>query len=199
MQRDRRVLDRRPVVQVADAAARTAREARCRQLLLRLAQHLLGRVDADEAGRRDRGAAAADREERVRGRAAEVVDRGAAHGEVGRQLADHPLDLGIERHRAIQHVVEDRGGIGVESEVFGAGPRFGEQPIESLRALPAGSCPAAWSTSMSGGPVFGTYRQPHDGTMKGPGPPELEVTRTRRVRRQRAASSVGRRQPRCSC
>ena len=56
--------------------------------------------------------------ERGAGRAAEVVDvRALGRERSPRELGDHALDLGVERHAARHHVVEDaRDGL-VEREV----------------------------------------------------------------------------------
>ena len=59
----------------------------------------------------------ADRQEGVRRRAPEVVDRRPVRGKVRSQLAEHALHLAVERHRAVEHVVEDRGGVLAEGEV----------------------------------------------------------------------------------
>ena len=49
--------------------------------------------------------------------------------EIADQLGDHALGLGVHRHRAEQHVVEDLGGLAAEVEVIDALERVGEDLI----------------------------------------------------------------------
>ena len=53
-------------------------------------------------------------------------------GEIHRHLGDHPLDLLIERHRPIQHVVKDSGDLLAELEI-GDGLGFAEHFILGRR------------------------------------------------------------------
>jgi hypothetical protein len=85
------------------------------QLLTTLDQHVLRIVDADELHvRRD---AFVQIQQGRSSRAAEVVNVGARDGEVGDDLRDHALHLEIERHRALEHVVEHRRDLRAEVEV----------------------------------------------------------------------------------
>ena len=71
--------------------------------------------------------------QRRAGRAAEVVDVGAlARAKSTASLADHALDLGVERHRARQHVVEDVGHVRAELEVGDAVVRLRENLVTVL-------------------------------------------------------------------
>jgi hypothetical protein len=63
------------------------------------------------------------------GRASEVVDVGTLDREVDGQLADHALLLGVEGHRAQQHVVEDGGDVLAELEIRDARERLGEDLV----------------------------------------------------------------------
>ncbi len=92
------------------------RELRFGQLASGHGEHLRRGVDADEARLASGGQQRRDAQECFAGRAAEVVD-GAVPGEVDGELCHHALDLVVERNRALEHVVEDRRGLGAEVEV----------------------------------------------------------------------------------
>src|SRR6185436_4611554 len=127
-QHGRGVLDLHLVVEVGLDQLVGERELALGELLAGEIQHLLRRVDADEADVGTLGQEPGDLHGGRARRAAEIVDRRARSGEVGGELRDHPLDLGVERYRTVQHVVEDPGGLGAEIEVRDRA-RLGEDPV----------------------------------------------------------------------
>jgi hypothetical protein len=90
-----------------------------RQFLGRLLPHAGGRLDPDEPKRAAGRCGLRDARQGGAGRAADVVDRPAVPEETHGQFDCHPLDLGVEGHAALKHVVEDRGDLLVEDEVVG--------------------------------------------------------------------------------
>jgi hypothetical protein len=105
------------------------------QLRACASQHLRRGVQADEGHLRPLAEQPVQREEGRPGRAPEVVHDPAGLGEVGRELRHHALDLRVERHGAVEHVVEDGGGLRAEVEVVHARQRLREELVDELADL----------------------------------------------------------------
>jgi len=58
--------------------------------------------------------------ESIAGRAAQIVNVAAWRGKIRDQCSGHPLDLSVERDGAIEHIVEDSGGLLAEMKVINA-------------------------------------------------------------------------------
>src|SRR5688572_13165919 len=134
-ERDRRVLDLQPIVEVTMRECVGPRKPGCDELLIGLAEHVLRGIQPDKTHVSFRRQHRANGKKGVRRRAAEVVDGAAVHSKVSRQFANHALNLGVERHRAVEHVVEDRSRIPAEGEVFVAHTCLGKQLVLVGHAL----------------------------------------------------------------
>ena len=114
---DRGVLDHRAAMQVRELPLDVALHAYLLDLGAGLAQHRVRVIDANEAD-----LLVYELIERYQGRSGrttQVIKPRPGLGEVPCRLADHSLDLVVERHRALDHVIKDTGDLIVETEVQG--------------------------------------------------------------------------------
>ena len=61
----------------------------------------------------------------------QIIDIRVVYGKIRGDFGDHALDLGVERDRAAQHIVEHFGRLAVKGKIIDLRSFFGKQAVRS--------------------------------------------------------------------